>query len=185
MNRIFLLVFLALSAFQCKKDKLADLPECPNCNFTCLEPSDPDAWTNNCKSNWDCQFDLHPDSKLHYDFNQYLDEATIEPGSKQVFKFRAETEGSAIIADDEFTDFLFFEIPGDQESFSASDDELEGMNLRYQVLCYCSDVHLKKPASGCMQGQKIDETHWRVQANLVIEYEFGTQEVKLDAVFSE
>jgi hypothetical protein len=180
-HHLIVLTCILFLTLQCKKQD--QLPECPNCNFTCLPDSEPGVVTNDCMNNFTCTFGLHPDSKLAYtddDFDNY-----IKSGGKLVFRMRLRTEGEAHIADDEFTDLLFFEIDQAQESFSAEGSELDLLNVRFQQLCFCADVKTKKPVSGCMQGQKIDDEHWRVQADLTIQYPSWTKEMKVDAVFKK
>lgn len=181
MTRFYLalLISFIFVCFQCKKEDT--LPECPNCDFTCIPQGEPDVVTNDCKNNFTCDFGLHPNSKLDYsdeNFDNY-----IKSGNNLVFRMSLHTEGEDIIADDEFTDLLYFEIDPSMESFSAENDNLDLLNVRFQQLCFCADVKTKKPASGCMQGQKIDDNHWKVQANLTIQYPSWEKEVKVEAVF--
>ena len=181
--QIISIVLLSFLAFSCKKDK-DKLPECPACNFTCLDGTEQDIFTNDCISNWTCQYDLHDNSKLEYISNANHDEALVKSGDKLVFETILNTQGTPNIADDEVTKTLYFEIDPTQESFSVEGDQLDLLNVRYQKSCFCSDVHFNKPSSGCMQGQKIDENHWQVQANLVIPWSTVSLDARLDAVFS-
>lgn len=175
----FLVSGILFLTLQCKKED--KLPECPNCDFTCIPQGEPDVVTNDCKNNFTCNFELHPNSKL--DYNDVNFDNYIKSGSNLVFRMHLHTDGEVNIADDEFTDLLYFEIDPATGSFSAENDELDLLNVRFQQLCFCADVSPKKPASGCMQGQKLDENHWKVQANLTIDYGIFPKEVKVEAVF--
>jgi hypothetical protein len=176
----FLLTFLAVG---CDKEIVQNLPECTNCTFTCVSEGEPDAYSNDCISDWNCQYNLFEDAEIVYSNGEYDGTATVKPGSNLVFEAILETDGSPMIADDEVTKSLYFEVNAGQESFSVEGDDLNLLNVRYQRSCYCTDVRFKQPVSGCMQGQKIDETHWKVQANLEVSYDNGSIPFKLDAVF--
>jgi hypothetical protein len=176
----FLLAFLVIG---CDKELVQNLPECTNCTFTCVSEGESDVSTNDCISNWNCQYNLIEDAKIVYSNGEYDGTASVKPGSNLVFEAILNTEGSPMIADDEVTKSFYFEVDAAQESFSAEGDDLILLNVRYQRGCYCTDVRFKQPVSGCMQGQKIDATHWQVQANLEIPYESGSLQFKLDATF--
>jgi hypothetical protein len=148
LSLLFCTVFLSLRC-----DKEDNLPECPNCDFTCIPQGEPDVVTNDCKNNFTCQFELHPDSKLDYSDENF--DSYIKSGNNLVFRLYLHTDGAANVADDEFTDLLYFEIDPSAESFSAENDNLDLLNVRFQQLCFCADVKTKKPSSGCMQGQRI------------------------------
>ncbi len=178
--QFFLLAALPLFFAQCKDDKL---PSCPGCEFTCLEGNENGLFTNGCQSNWDCRYKIHENAQIQYEEGEHEDLVSIQEGSHLVFETILETEGAANVADDEFTNKLYFEIDPSQESFFAEGDQLDLLNLRFQQYCYCVDVHFNKPSSGCLQGQKIDENYWKIQANLIIDFSYGTEEVKVDAVY--
>ncbi|MCB0518819.1 MAG: hypothetical protein H6577_19040 [Lewinellaceae bacterium] len=184
-NRFHFLALAIFSLLLSNCDKNDKLPECPQCDFTCLDGSEPNVFSNDCKDNWDCLYRLHENSQLNYVLEEYFDQVNINAGNKLVFETNLSTLGEANIADDEVTDFLYFEIDPSQESFAAEGDELDLLNVRFQQQCFCANVHFRKPASGCMQGQKIDDSHWKIQANLVIEYDSWTQEVRVDAVYAK
>ncbi|MCC6725574.1 MAG: hypothetical protein IT258_13790 [Saprospiraceae bacterium] len=178
---IFVLVALF---FSCKSNDDVKLPDCPNCNFTCLAEGESDVSTNECPNNWQCQFNLLKDSKIEYANDEHSGSASIKEGDKLVFELTLETEGSAMVADDELKKSLYFEVDALQESFSVEGDDLNLLNLRYQNACYCFDTRFNQPSSGCMQGQKIDETHWRVQGNLEIPLNNSSLPFKFDATFT-
>lgn len=179
-SQFLLLTGLLIFSLQCRKnDDL--LPECPNCNFTCIAEGEPDVFSNACRDNFTCEFKWQGNAQLDYSDNTA---AQINPGNKLVFTAQIETEGHEGIADDEFTDLLYFEIAPSMNSFSAEGEELSLLNVRYRRACYCLNRELIIP-EGCMQGQRIDADHWQIQANLTIDYGTWTKALKIDAVFVE
>ncbi len=160
------------------------LSDCSNCNFDCIAEGESDVSTNDCTINWDCQYSLKENSKIEYSNDEYHGFATVKAGNNLVFELILGTEGLPLVIDDELTQTLYFEIDALQESFSAEGEDLDLLNVRFQRSCYCSDTRFKEPVSGCMQGQKIDATQWRVQGSLEIPYENGNTPFKFDATFS-
>ncbi len=180
---ICLLAFISIF-FSCKSDEDVKLPDCPNCSFSCLSEGEQDVSTNDCPDNWSCYFNLFDNSKIEYSNDEYSGSASVKNGDKLVLEMVLQTEGSAMIADDELKKSLYFELDALQESFSAEGDGLKLLNVRYQHGCFCTETQFKEPVSGCMQGQKIDETHWRVQGSLEIPYSQGNLPLRFDATFT-
>lgn len=182
LHLFYLMMGSVLLFSRCQCDE--PIPKCDNCSFTCLSGGEQNVFDNDCPSNWDCSYVLHENSSLNYKTGSFNDQVSIEPGgNKMVFAIQWSTEGEALIIDDEVTRFVFFQVDATNDSFSVENGELDLLDLRYKEECFCADVHLKKPTSGCIQGQLIDESHWRVQANFQVEYDNWTQEVRFDAVF--
>lgn len=182
--KFILLALVAVFYLGCNDDDDSKLPDCPNCNFDCIAEGESDVSTNDCLDNWQCQFNFFTDSKLSYSNDEYTGYASVNTGDNLVFELILQTEGSAVIADDELKKSLYFELDGPQDSFSAAGDDLSILNVRYQHGCFCSETQFKEPNGGCMQGQKIDETHWRVQGSLEIPFSNGNLPLKFDATFS-
>lgn len=161
----------------CKKDKV-DIPICENCNFTCVDTSDPDVTTNDCLENWTCNFNLRSQSKV--DVGEY---EGLADGGKNGFQMVLSTEGSLEIADDEFTNILVFELDEFQTSFSVEDSELEAMNVYYRRICFCTETDFIAVNAGCLQAEKQSDGSWFVQGNLTVPYSYGGEEVSFDARF--
>ena len=170
--------FLALILFQsCNKNEI-QIPTCENCNFTCLGMNETDVITNNCINNWECNFKVVPQSKVHLSEYQGL-----TSGNKNVFQMINSTQGDLGIADDEFTNILVFELDESQNSFSVEDSELEGMQVHFKRTCFCNEVEFKPVTSGCIQGEKQSDETWFIQGELNVPYSFGNVDVKFDAQF--
>ncbi|HFC00607.1 MAG TPA: hypothetical protein ENJ53_07360 [Phaeodactylibacter sp.] len=183
---IYFLSVFAVLFIQCKKDKLPERPE----GFTCIDESPSDVFTNDCKSNWNCSYELHPSSKLQFEEQEYEDVASIKNGDKLVFRAIWDTEGAANVIDDETTNTLLFEVDSDQTSFALDGEDFGLLNLRYQQLCFCGDVHFKKEMTGCIQGKQLENGDWWVQSNLSVKYNEGGNysfevPVIMDALFKE
>jgi hypothetical protein len=178
MKTIILALSLAtLLLFSCD-DKTVTIPTCDDCNFTCLEANEADVITNACLDNYECTFSITPQSNVDPD-----EQEGVSSGDKNVFQMINDTEGSAAIADDEFTNILVFELDESQDSFSAEDNDLTGMQVHYRRICYCGETEFKAVNSGCLQGEKQADGSWFIQGNLNVAYGFGNIDVKLEAQF--
>jgi len=160
----------------CSKD---DIASCENCAFSCLESEEEGIITNLCLDNHECSFEYFKDSRIDLDEFQGLGN-----GDDIVFQMTYSTEGDPIIADDEYTKILVFQIGDDQDSFSADDDDLKLLNVHFRSICFCADTEWKEIDSGCLQGEKQDDGTWYIQGFLAINYSWGSFDEKLEAQFT-
>ena len=170
----FVVGLLLLQA--CSSDDVG-IPICEDCQFTCLDGSELNIITNDCIENWECNFNVLPNSKV--DKNQVEGSAS---GSKNVFQIINRKPEGPDGADGEFTNILVFELDESQTSFSVEGSELSLLNIHFNRICYCSDVGFREFVTGCMQGEYRENT-WYVQGNLIITFDFGDIEFKFDAKF--
>jgi len=181
-SQFLLLTGIILLSLQCRKND-GLLPECPDCNLTCIAEGERDVFSNTCRNNYTCTFKWQENAQLDYS-NRSL--AQIKAGDNLVFSADVYTNGNPNATDDEFANLLYFEIDPLLDRFSVEGAELNAINARYMQSCFCAERDLKIP-EGCIQGQRIDAEHWQIQANLTILYTHGssnwTNELKIDAVF--
>lgn len=179
-NTIFLL--LAFLLLQACNDDAGDpnnpVPTCENCNFTCVNSIDSTVFTNNCIDNWNCSFQVVSASEIDItNTNGYTN------GNKNVFVMNNYTQGDSLIADDEYTYTLVFELAANQNSFSVADSDLANMNVHFKRSCFCPSVAFIALTSGCLQGEKQANGTWLIQGNLVVSYDFENVDVKFEASF--
>ncbi|MFK7948955.1 MAG: hypothetical protein AB8G11_15280 [Saprospiraceae bacterium] len=171
----FLLAFLFLQS--CNDDNVI-IPTCENCNFTCLDVIDSTVFTNDCLDNYECTYKVFAQSEIDIDVSQ-----GFGSGDKNVFQMVTQTEGDPMIADDEYTNSLVFELDESQNSFSVDGSALSDMNVHFKRSCFCSEVEFKPIAVGCLQGEQQTDGSWFVQGNLTVSYSWGDFDVKVDAQF--
>ncbi|MFK7972520.1 MAG: hypothetical protein AB8F95_19270 [Bacteroidia bacterium] len=176
MKNILFFLLLVAALFQACT---ADIPTCENCTFTCVKSTYSGILTNVCLNNWECEFNVIPQSEVDLEETEGLGS-----GEKIVFQMVNSTIGDPQIIDDEYTDVLVFELKSDQNSFSVEDDELKSMNVHFRKICYCVENQFKPVIVGCIQGEKQSDGSWRIQSNLTIPYSHGNQSVLVDALFS-
>ncbi|MFK7807751.1 MAG: hypothetical protein AB8F74_08145 [Saprospiraceae bacterium] len=153
---VFVLMFINSACTQ------LEVAVCEDCQFSCNNENETDVITNSCKENYDCTFKIYPNSKVVID-----EEEGFQSGNKTVFQLITSTEGSPLIADDEFVNILVMELDSDQTSFSVSDEELSNMNVHFKTVCFCADVKFNAPDKGCIQGLKQADGSWLIQGNLL------------------
>lgn len=164
-----------------KEDKdQTTIPTCEDCDFTCVGDDEDNIYTNDCLDNWECDYTVYPNSKVDIESSDGFTD-----GDYLVFKVALFSEGSALIADDEFWHNLVFELPTDQNSFSVEASELEDMQAHFKRVCFCPSVEYLPVSMGCLQGEKNEEGVWFVQGNITVSYDWGDLETKFDAYFSE
>jgi len=156
-NAIFLLFSILVIFSSCDKEN-DTVPTCEDCNFTCLDQSEPNVYSNECQDNWECGFKVFSQSAI--DLNENLG---VVNGDKNVFQMVRSTEGDDAIADDEFTNILVFDLDESQNSFSVDDGDLANMNVHYRTFCFCSTVDFRPVTIGCLQGEKQADGTWFVQ----------------------
>ncbi len=175
-NLRFLFLLLCFLTYACGKDTEEDLV-CSDA-FTCLTPGDENVITNSCLDNWSCSFRRTANSEVNVDAPEGL-----VPGGQLVFQMINSTEGDPLIADDEFTHILVFEVDPSRDCFSAEGNQLADLRLHFRQICFCTEIAFVPVTQGCLQGQRQGDGTWRVQGDLTVAYRFGEVEVKLDAVF--
>lgn len=158
-------VLVIISIFSCDP-----VPSCESCSFTCLEDITDDVITNKCPQNHDCTFLLEEDKMLAQDSVGTL----LDNTDFLVFSIYTYTEGSKLIADDEFTTQIYIDVEQNSTSFSYENDAISE-HATAQRICFCPNTHFRTSDKGCVQGEKVDGT-WYVQGKIMIEdgptYEF-------------
>lgn len=179
MKNSIYVFFLALILFQaCNENEEPIVEQNEQQTFTCIDANATDVITNDCIDDWECKFKLTSESSV--------DVSEIEglsSGDKIVFQMINHTEGSLLIADDEFTNILVFELDESQEFFVVHDSEMEAMNVHFRTLCFCSNIDFVAVTSGCLQGAKQTDGTWLIQGHLTVPYFFGNIDLKFDAQF--
>jgi len=144
-----------------------------------LEENEPDVITNACiDPSWTCDFRVFNNAEID---TEEFDGLTN--GNHLVFQMITETQGSPNIADDEFTNILIFELEDDHSSFSVDDDQLKDLNTHFRRICFCKEPGFQEIKSGCLQGECLLDDSWLVQGHLIVSYDFGDVEVKIEAQF--
>lgn len=174
---VFILLVVLCFFLSCDKQEV-QVPNCENCKLTCIEPAGTNVITNDCNDNWECSFKVISNSVVSVNEAQ-----GVVAGNKTVFQMINSTQGSELIADDELTDILVFELDQPQSRFKFYDGDLARINMRFKRVCFCDEVEFKPINSGCIEGAKNEDGSWHIQGNLNAPYSFGSVHIKFDAQF--
>ena len=93
---------------------------------------------------------------------------SYEKGKNWVFKYHFKSKDYKMIADDEYSETLTFEIPPQRgNSFRVSGD-LRKYKIVFSPNCFCRDNGAREVKSGFMRGRKITQNKWEVEFTLMV-----------------
>lgn len=136
----------------------------------------------NCRDG-KCTYSILANQSIEIDRSDSLwQDVDITAGTQLVFEYEYIKNDKENIADDEYTERIYFEIDPELSSFNFRDADLEGINLVKQPICFCIPI-LWTPVSGTLTGEKLTETTWQVEMDVVFEREGETSESSFNATF--
>lgn len=112
-----------------------------------------------------------------------INNAVIEPGKFIVFQYRFNNNDDPLIADDEYTEILQFEIDPELERFTISGNSLKQSRAVYGEFCFCLDSGFLWITDGCIKGKKINSTRWQIEINISAKTKTGKLTKMLSGTF--
>ncbi|MFK7921992.1 MAG: hypothetical protein AB8H47_08545 [Bacteroidia bacterium] len=106
----------------------------------------------------------------------------IVNGDKLVFKYLYTADDEDYIADDEYTENIYFEIDPEVESFSFRDEEMADIQLTIQPICFCVPL-IYEPRIGSLSGKRLNNTTWEVSLDVSYEQYGSTTEINFTEKF--
>lgn len=93
----------------------------------------------------------------------------IKEGNNLVFEYEYSTEGGINVIDDEYSEFIRFEISNNINEFNFTNEELTIAKIVLSKYCYCvfennSDKDFLP--KGIISGEKISETEWDISIDV-------------------
>ncbi|MEL7342296.1 MAG: hypothetical protein AAGM67_17570 [Bacteroidota bacterium] len=89
-------------------------------------------------------------------------------GDRRVFHYDYLADDDPRIADDEYSENIYFEVDPDADSFLFIDAALADAMLVIQPICFCPP-EVFQPLRGTLSGQKRNDDQWEIE--LDVEYE--------------
>lgn len=89
----------------------------------------------------------------------------ISPGNNLVFRYTHTGPDCKNIADDEYTEFLVFQVPPGATAFEYRNDQLKNVLCYFNRLCFCP-LNTVSVSSGTIKGTKTSATKWNVEVNI-------------------
>lgn len=97
-----------------------------------------------------------------------LEFTSIIDGNKTVFTYVFIAAQENNIADDEYAEFIHFEIDPSIETFTYTTTDFESITPYFRVSCFCSN-HSSQITSGTISGTKIAVDQWDI--NIDVQFE--------------
>jgi len=109
----------------------------------------------------------------------------IIAGEKLVFTYVYEAEEDPQIADDEYTEFIRFEIAADTAttSFSYEDRDLRQINALMHASCFCAP-EVAEIREGSINGTKQEDGSWEVAVEISFDYGTNRMARRFEGVFA-
>lgn len=128
--------------------------------------------------------DFYPGNEIDLYEEGELTSAMWKPGNKTVFVATYRHDPEPMMIDDEIHWEIWFEVDQDLEEFLISGDDLEKANAQFANLCFCRPAGFFSVTSGCIKGEKISDTQWQVDINIVTRKEDATFVKMLSMIFT-
>ncbi len=116
--------------------------------------------------------------------NGYMKYWSLEEGENLVFEYEYQAEDNEHIQDDEYAEFIHFQIDPSLNEFNYSDSELESINAVFTESCFCGypDDELKDvPPKGNISGQKLSATEWEISIDVTF---YGDEKKTISEIFT-
>ncbi len=114
-----------------------------------------------------CSTEIFPNSSIEIKA-QTFDGLFIDiiDGDNLVFRRTHHYDDDKEIIDDELTEILVFQVPGNADSFFFEDQELTNASVLFGRFCYCGDAGYHPVTSGTISGELTSPGFWKIKANL-------------------
>jgi hypothetical protein len=117
-------------------------------------------------------YDFVENSTLNIEMydESYMKYGNIEEGTNLVFEYEYSAEEKESISDDEYSEFIRFEINPELTEFNYKNEELAGIKAVLSKSCFCDfqyDPEKDVAPTGTISGEKISDTTWEILIDVV------------------
>ncbi|MFI1770758.1 hypothetical protein [Thalassobellus citreus] len=112
----------------------------------------------------------------------YLKSGVISDGNKVVFEYTYVAADDEQIADDEYSESIFFEIDSSLDSFYFEGDDMLNAKTTLSKYCFChfQDEEKNVVSVGFISGEKISDNRWNINFDVTF---YGDENRKFEKVF--
>ena len=99
----------------------------------------------------------------------YMKYGNIEEGSNLVFEYEYSAEDEVNVSDDEYSEFIRFEINPSLTEFNYEGSELSDIHAVFSKSCFCFfdyDSDKDVEPTGTISGKKISQTEWNISIDV-------------------
>ena len=157
ITRLILLVLL-LTSLGCERDFPDSLPDCFR--------EENGFKADRCPSEGACEFKIYANSDLIVHTEEQWVWMEQIKGEHLVFQYQYTKRDHPQIADDEYSETIWFKVKPNGNTFFLKTNELEDAAVLFNRACFCIDGGLHKIKTGCIFGIKNSDNSWEVFLNL-------------------
>lgn len=113
----------------------------------------------------------------------YMKYGVVSQGNNLVFKYHYKAKDDEQIADDEYSEFIYFEVDANLNSFELTNEALTDAKVILTKSCFCffGDTPEKNvEPTGIITGEKISDSKWKITLNVTF---YGDETRQFDKVF--
>jgi len=103
--------------------------------------------------------------------------ATILPGDKVVFQYKYYYQDT--MPDSFRHEEIKFEIDSNIDNFIISDNNLKKASAIFFTSCFCEIIGNYWINDGCIKGEKLSNTAWQIDINIVVTTEYNSSHTKM------
>ena len=164
MNRI-----LSVSIFCITLTLLGCKTKPSSVDFTCNLVGAELVLSEKCQPKMDCSFLVRKGSSIKAEYyDGVLSSALVESGDQMVFVMDRTYQDNPNIADDEFSEKLFFSLRAGTTNFHLEGAELKEAKMVFATLAYSRDGGYYPVLEGCLEGKLSENNHWTVQGMITV-----------------
>ena len=108
------------------------------------------------------EFKFYRNTSLQITEEEHYRSLRFAEGANLVFECRYTYEDNPDVADDEYSETIFFEVNPEVSQFTISDSELKDSKAMFGISCYCFDRSYYHIENGTIKGVKTGENEWEI-----------------------
>lgn len=116
--------------------------------------------------------------------DSYMKYGVIEQGNSIVFKYTFHAEDEEDIADDEYSEYIYFEIDPKLTEFEIGAESLIETKTTLTKGCFCFFGNASEkdvPPIGTIRGNRLSDTKWNIELNVLF---YGEDERIINEIFA-
>lgn len=128
-----------------------------------------------------CSYAYLTDARLR--LQEETASVALERGNRLVFTYTFTADDNPQVADDEYSESLWFELdPDGAERVVLRDKELRDAKLTFRPMCFCI-IELVPVEAGSLVAERLDEDRWQVELDLRFTWADEAQRRQVSGVF--
>jgi hypothetical protein len=171
---IFLALIVTLGFGSCEK-KNVEYPECLN-QFGTFSP-------DNKPGDGEVEFVFYENSDLSVSDDENRPYIEKIAGDKLVFRYEYTADDSPNIADDEYSEIVWFAVDPEGDSFEIHENDFKNSGATFGRMCFCVDRGFHWIKKGCIYGAKLGDGKWEITFAIESETNFETYTRMIQAEF--